>query len=143
MLTRQAPFADPDPLVVMVKVERGEFIPPREVNPPGVDGWGLEAILHEGNEPAFGESICCRYCSAGIAALPTTPEHWLSDQPVSAFIEPLTRRQCAGFAGGRNGCRRHRLALMSVAGLSVHDFRLGQEQVLTKAHSTTWLKSEF
>ena len=60
-------------------------------------------------------------------------EHWLADQPVSAFIEPLStkamrwvRRRKQWVAAAAS------LALMSVAGLSVHDFRLGQEQVLTK-----------
>ena len=70
------------------KVERGDLTPPRKVK-----GWidpALEAICQKAmaTEPAQ------RYRSPRTMA--DDVEHWLADEPVSAWREPIRRRLRAG-----------------------------------------------
>lgn len=83
LLTGQAPFRD-KLSDVLKKVERGEFQSPREINP---------------SVPAALEAICLkamqtrpedRYDSA--ARLAEDVEHWLADEPVSIWREPVSQR---------------------------------------------------
>ncbi len=100
LLTGRAPFADPDLAELLRKVERGDFPPPRQVK-----GWvdpALEAICLKAmaTEPAG------RYRSP--RALADDVEHWLAEEPVSAWREPIRRRL-------RRWGRRHRLLVTGLA----------------------------
>jgi serine/threonine-protein kinase len=104
LLTGRAPFEGDDQLELMLKVEQGEFRPPRELSPK------LDRALN---------AICCkamalnpkdRYDSA--RALSDDLERWLSDQPVEAYPEPILTR-------ANRWMRRHRRLAGSVAALVV------------------------
>ena len=84
LLTGQAPFAAGNVQVVLKRVCRGEFPPPRQIEP---------------SVPAALEAICLRamackpeerYASAKVLA--DEVEHWLGDEPVAAYAEPLWLR---------------------------------------------------
>ncbi len=82
------------------KVERGDFSPPRKLK-----GWidpALEAICLK----AMATDPDDRYRTP--RALADDVEHWLADEPVSAWREPLRRRL------GR-WSRRHRLLVTGLA----------------------------
>jgi serine/threonine-protein kinase len=83
LLTGKAPF---EGYVgeVLRKVEKGEFLKPREFDPT-IDP-GLEAICLK----AMATSPRNRYASC--RALADDVERWTADEPVSAWREPLTRR---------------------------------------------------
>ena len=100
LLTGRAPFNDPDMADLLRKVERGDFPPPRKLK-----GWV---------DPAL-EAICLKAMSIDPAWRYRTPraladdvEHWLADEPVSAWREPWTR-------GLFRGVKRHRTAVVGVA----------------------------
>ena len=100
LLTGQAPFADPDMAELLRKVERGDFPPPRKLK-----GW---------IDPAL-EAICLKAMATDPADRYRTPraladdvEHWLADEPVSAWREPIRRRL-------RRWGRRHRLLVTGLA----------------------------
>ena len=72
------------------KVERGDFLPPRKVKSwidPAVDAICLKAMA---TEPAQ------RYQTP--RALADDIEHWLADEPVSAWREPIPADCDAGAA---------------------------------------------
>jgi tetratricopeptide (TPR) repeat protein/WD40 repeat protein/tRNA A-37 threonylcarbamoyl transferase component Bud32 len=84
LLTGKPPFDEPNMADILRKVQQGDFPPPRSVN-------RLVA-------PAL-EAICCkamalrpedRYPSP--RALADDVEHWLADEPVSAYREPRLAR---------------------------------------------------
>ena len=82
------------------KVERGDFPPPRQLK-----GW---------IDPAL-EAICLKAMATDPAKRYRTPraladdvEHWLADEPVSAWREPIRRRL-------RRWGRRHRLLVTGLA----------------------------
>jgi len=79
VLTNQAPFQGPVVEVVQ-KVERGAWVPPRQVN--GAVPAALDAICRKSMALRSGE----RYGSA--LALAEDVEHWLGDEPVGAYPEP-------------------------------------------------------
>ena len=94
LLTGRAPFNDQDLAELLRKVERGDFPPPRKLK-----GW---------IDPAL-EAICLKAMATEPAERYRTPraladdvEHWLADEPVSAWREPIRRRL-------RRWGRRHRL----------------------------------
>jgi eukaryotic-like serine/threonine-protein kinase len=94
LLTGRAPFNDRDLADLLRKVERGDFSPPRKLK-----GW---------IDPAL-EAICLKAMATDPDERYRTPraladdvEHWLADEPVSAWREPLRRRL-------RRWGRRHRL----------------------------------
>jgi tRNA A-37 threonylcarbamoyl transferase component Bud32 len=94
LLTGQAPFKDADIAELLRKVERGDFSPPRNLK-----GWidpALEAICLK----AMATDPVQRYRTS--RALADDVEHWLADEPLSAWSEPISRRL-------RRWGRRHRL----------------------------------
>src|SRR5262245_104291 len=100
VLTGQAPFTDTDTGEVLQKVQRGEFPKPREVKP---------------SVPAALEAVCLKamalkpqYRYATPQLLADDLEHWLADEPVSAYPEPWTAK------AGR-WLRRHRTLTAGVA----------------------------
>jgi formylglycine-generating enzyme required for sulfatase activity len=84
LLTGQAPFPKGDVGVVLAKVQKGEFAPPRQVEPrvPAA----LEAVCLQ----AMARSAADRYASA--RELAEEVERWLADEPVRARREPLPAR---------------------------------------------------
>jgi serine/threonine-protein kinase len=100
VLTGRAPFADSAIAELLRKVERGDFVPPRNLK-----GWidpALEAICLK----AMATDPARRYCTP--RALADDVEHWLADEPVSAWREPIRRRL-------RRWGRRHRLLVTGLA----------------------------
>ena len=88
LLTGKAPFADTDILELLRKVERGDFPPPRK----------LETWI----DPAL-EAICLKAMATDPAQRYLTPraladdvEHWLADEPVLAWREPIGAACAAG-----------------------------------------------
>jgi serine/threonine-protein kinase len=84
LLTGRAPFTRADKGAVLQKVQRGEFAPPRQV---------------KGNVPPALEAICLKAMALRPAerydsplALADDLEHWLADEPVGAYREPLPAR---------------------------------------------------
>ncbi|HEV3142784.1 MAG TPA: serine/threonine-protein kinase, partial [Gemmataceae bacterium] len=93
LLAGKAPFQEKDFKQFLSQVERGEFPRPREIKPTVPPA--LEAICLKAMAPRPQD----RYGSA--TALSGDLEHWLADEPVSAFPESTLARL------GRWG-RRHR-----------------------------------
>lgn len=84
LLTGKEPFEGPDLGGVLEKVQKGDFVPPRERN-RAVPA-PLDAICRKAMKLAPQD----RYPSC--AALASDVEHWLADEPVSAFAEPASVR---------------------------------------------------
>jgi serine/threonine-protein kinase len=100
LLTGEPPFNEPDLAHLLQKVERGDFLPPRKL-----ESWidpALEAICKK----AMATDPRQRYSTP--RALADDMEHWLADEPVSAWREPFLRRV-------RRFGRRHRLLVASLA----------------------------
>jgi serine/threonine protein kinase len=105
VLTGANPFSDTSVETVLERVRRGEFQRPREVNPSIPRP--LEAICLKAMTMKTGD----RYATP--TALAGDLEHWLADEPVSAYREGIRERV------GR-WVRRHRAAaLATVAALAV------------------------
>jgi serine/threonine-protein kinase len=100
VLTGQAPFTGDDPAEVLRKVQRSDFASPRLVNPSIPKP--LEAICLK----AMALTQKDRYASP--RALAEDIEHWLADEPVSAYREPWPDR-------ARRWSRRHRTLVTSAA----------------------------
>jgi tetratricopeptide (TPR) repeat protein len=84
LLTGRAPCTDADLGVVLRKVQTGEFPLPRQVNrtvPPALEATCLKAMAREPGS---------RYPSP--KALADEIEHWLADEPVTAWREPPSVR---------------------------------------------------
>jgi serine/threonine-protein kinase len=92
LLTGRAPFSG-DPIDVIPRVQRGDFPPPRQID-PSIDP-ALEAVCLKAMAPDPGQ----RYGSP--RALAEDVERWLADEPVSAYRESWAMR------AGR-WARRHR-----------------------------------
>ena len=105
LLTGRVAFDGQSREEVFGKVQRGEFAWPRQVRagvPPALEAVCLEAMALRPED---------RYGSA--LELAADVEHWLADEPVSAWREPWTLR-------GRRWLRRHRAwATASVVGLVI------------------------
>ena len=100
VLTGQAPFTEPDLGALLRRVERGNFPAPR-----AIAAWidpALEAVCLK----AMATDPSSRYGSP--RALADDIEHWLADEPLSAWREPLVRRL-------RRSGRRHRLLVTGLA----------------------------
>jgi eukaryotic-like serine/threonine-protein kinase len=100
LLTGQAPFQGIDVDVVLARAQKGQFPPPRSVNP---------------DVPKALESICQKAMAlrpedryATTRALANDIEHWLADEPVSCYAEPLAMR------AGR-WARKHKPAVATAA----------------------------
>jgi serine/threonine-protein kinase len=84
LLTGGPPFEKQAPAELLPKVQQGAFAPPRQVQ-----GW---------IDPAL-EAICLKAMKTDPAQRYATPraladdlEHWLADEPVGAYAEPVTVR---------------------------------------------------
>ena len=80
LLTGQAPFVEADMGAVLQKVQKGDFLPPRQVN---------------GLVPAALEAVCLKAMALKPQGRYATPrelaeeiERWLGDEPVHAWPEP-------------------------------------------------------
>jgi serine/threonine protein kinase/predicted Zn-dependent protease len=96
LLTGKPPFAETDLGLLLSHVQLGEFPTPRQRNadvPPALEAICLKAMALKPEE---------RYPSA--RALADDIEHWLADEPTTAYREPWTARL------GR-WARRHRTAV--------------------------------
>jgi serine/threonine-protein kinase len=102
LLTGKAPFAGSDKGELLERVQRGHWLPPRQVKPDVPAA--LEAICRK----AMALKPEDRYPSA--LALAAEVEHWLADEPVAAYPEPWLARL------GRWG-RRHRAVVAAAAAL--------------------------
>jgi tetratricopeptide (TPR) repeat protein/tRNA A-37 threonylcarbamoyl transferase component Bud32 len=120
LLTGQAPFPGSDKGEVLRQVQRGDVVPPRQVKP--TTPAALEAVCLQ----AMAQRPEDRYRTA--LELAADIEHWLADEPVAAYREPLAAR------AGR-WVRRHRpLAAGLAAALAV--------AVLLGGAGLLWLQRE-
>ena len=127
LLSGRAPFEYVwcDVTALLDRVRRGEYLPPRQVNPRVPRA--LEAVCLK----AMATRVEDRYGSA--TELAQEIERWLADEPVSAYPEPAPARLA------RWG-RRHKpivagaaaLLITAVAGLSVGIVLIGREQRKTE-----------
>jgi serine/threonine-protein kinase len=99
LVTGKPPF-DGEALDVVPAVQRGEFPPPRQVN-PRLDR-ALEAVCLR----AMAMKQEDRYPSA--RALAEEVERWMADEPVTAYAEPLVRR-------ARRWAKQNRTAFTALA----------------------------
>ena len=84
LLTGKRPQEGDDVGEVLRKVQRGEFVPPRQIDPsidPALEAVCLKAMATKPED---------RYGSA--RALVEDVERWMADEPVSAWREPPSRR---------------------------------------------------
>jgi len=84
LLTGKAPFEGPDVGIILQRVQSGRFPAPRVVKrqvPPGLEAICLKAMALKSQD---------RYSSP--RALADDIEHWLADEPVAAYHEPLWAR---------------------------------------------------
>jgi serine/threonine-protein kinase len=102
LLTGQAPFDAQNLGGVLQRVKRGEFAPPRQVKR------NMSPVLQAVCLKAMALKPEGRYASA--RALADDIEHWLADEPVSAYREPW-RVRCGRWV------RRHQPAVAAVAAL--------------------------
>jgi WD40 repeat protein/tRNA A-37 threonylcarbamoyl transferase component Bud32 len=124
VLTGKPPIQAEDVGAVLNKVERGEFRPPRAVNPEIAPP--LEAICLK----AMALKPADRYSSPRTLA--EDVEHWLADEPVAAHRDSILARLA-------RAARRHKVAtaaiaallLAAIVGLSIGTVLLGREQVQT------------
>ena len=102
LVTGRLAFPDKNVGTTLAKVRRGECLPPRQVNravPPALEAVCLKAMALLPQD---------RYASAEDLAADV--DHWLADEPMTAFREPLTARV-------RRWGRRHRALVSSLAAL--------------------------
>ena len=104
VLTGRAPFSGSDAAEILPKVQRGDFVNPREVNPNIAKP--LEAICAK----AMALKQADRYQTPRLLA--EDIEHWLADEPVSAYRESWPDR-------ARRWSRRHRTLVASAAAVLV------------------------
>jgi serine/threonine-protein kinase len=120
MLTARSPFKDESVGEVLRQVERGDFAPPREVE-PGVDR-ALNAICLK----AMSLEPKNRYATP--RALADDLELWLADQPVSAYPEPLPARVMRWLRRRRQlVATAATLVLFSLVGLILYNRGLSRE----------------
>jgi tetratricopeptide (TPR) repeat protein len=110
LLTGHRPFEDKDTQEMLRRVRKGLFQPPRQVNkqvPAALDAICRKAMAREPKD---------RYPTA--KALADDVEHWLADEPVAAYREPLPAR-------ARRWARRHRPLVAGVAAMLLTALVLG------------------
>jgi serine/threonine protein kinase/tetratricopeptide (TPR) repeat protein len=100
LLTGTAPFDESDKGELLQQVQRGAWRPPRQVKPN--TPLPLDAICRK----AMALKPEDRYATA--LALAGDVEHWLADEPVTAYREPWTVRS-------RRWLRRHRALVTGLA----------------------------
>ncbi|MCI0460669.1 MAG: serine/threonine-protein kinase [Gemmataceae bacterium] len=126
VLTGRAPFEEGEVWDVIQKVQRGQVAWPRQVKP------GTPAALDAICRKAMALQPEDRYPTA--LALAADVEHWLADEPVSAYREPLRDRL-------RRWGRRHRplvvgaaaLLVTAVVALAVSTYLVNEQQRATLA----------
>jgi serine/threonine-protein kinase len=100
LLTGRPPVEDEDVGAVLRAVQKGEFPPPRRLDPaldPALESICLKAMALRAED---------RYATPRLLA--EDVEHWMADEPVAAWHEPWARR-------ARRWQRRHRTAVMAAA----------------------------
>ena len=98
LLTGRPPVEDDDVGAVLRAVQKGDFPPPRRLDPaidPALEAVCLKAMALRAED---------RYPTP--RALAEDIEHWMADEPVAAWREPWARR-------ARRWERRHRTAVMA------------------------------
>jgi serine/threonine-protein kinase len=111
LLTGKPPQEGDDIGEVLRKVQRGEFSPPRQID-PSIDP-ALEAVCNK----AMATEPEDRYGSA--RALVEDVERWMADEPVSAWSEPWTRKLLRWLTLHRTGVTGAAAAVLAgVVGLS-------------------------
>ncbi len=105
VLTGKPPFQQEDDLPGLLrKVERGEFLPPSQINPRvdrALDAICLKAMALDPKD---------RYATARELAVEI--EHWLADEPVSSWREPRRKKL-------ERWVRRHKPLVASAASLVI------------------------
>ncbi len=99
LLTGKPPF-EGDLAAVILRVQKGQFSPPRQLD-PSLDR-ALEAVCLK----AMALKPADRYRSP--KALADDVERWMADEPVTAWREPLARR-------ARRWARQHRTGVTAAA----------------------------
>jgi WD40 repeat protein/tRNA A-37 threonylcarbamoyl transferase component Bud32 len=125
LLTGKPPINETDVREALRRVQRGEFPPPREVNPRVPRALEAIALLAMALKPED------RYASP--RALADDLERWLGDEPLAVYREPLATRLV------RWG-RRHRtlatglgaLLVTAVVALAISTALIGREQAATE-----------
>jgi serine/threonine-protein kinase len=129
LLTGKAPVDDPDLGTLLRRVQRGDFAPPR---------------LVDRKVPAALEAVCLKAMALAPADRYRSPrdladdiEHWLADEPVSAWREPWTVR-------ARRWLGRHRTLVTGTAAAVLMAIVLltGATVLLTKANQRERLAKE-
>ncbi len=111
LLTGKPPYEGDDVGEILRKVQRGEFAPPRQLD-PSIDK-ALEAICTK----AMALKPEDRYSSC--RALAEDLERWMADEPVSAWAEPWTRKMLRWLTRHRTGVTGAAAALLAgMVGLS-------------------------
>ena len=111
LLTGKPPYEGDDIGELLRKVQRGEFAPPRRLD-PSIDK-ALEAICKK----AMALKPEDRYSSCRVLA--EDIERWMADEPVSAWAEPWTRKTLRWLTRHRTGVTAAAAALLAgVVGLS-------------------------
>ena len=111
LLTGKPPFEGDDIGEVLRKVQRGEFAPPRQLD-PSIDK-ALEAVCLK----AMATKPEDRYASC--RALADDVERWMADEPVTAWAEPWTRKLLRWLTRHRTGVTGAAAAVLAgVVGLS-------------------------
>ena len=104
LLTGKRPFDGNDDVEVLARARGCRFTPPIEMKP------GTPPALNAICLKAMAQNPADRYATA--LDLAADVEHWLADEPVVAFAEPVSVRL------GRWG-RRHRTALVAAAAILI------------------------
>jgi serine/threonine protein kinase len=125
VLTGRPPFADAYVAEVLKKVERGDFPPPRQVHPAVPPP--LEAVCRKAMALRPGD----RYGTP--LDLAAELEHWLADEPVRAYGDPVLTR-AARWARKRRALVSSAAALLitAVCGLAVGLAAVEREREKTK-----------
>ena len=111
LLTGKPPFEGDDIGEVLRKVQRGDFVPPRQLD-PSIDK-ALEAVCLK----AMALKPEDRYSSC--RALAEDVERWMADEPVSAWAEPWTRKLLRWLTRHRTGVTGAAAAVLAgVVGLT-------------------------
>jgi tetratricopeptide (TPR) repeat protein/serine/threonine protein kinase len=125
LLTGKAPFAASDVGAVLEKVEKGDLVAPRQVNrkmPAALEAICVKAMALRPED---------RYASA--LDLAGDVEHWLADEPISCYREPL--RQRAG-----RWARRHKALVAATAAAVMVAVVLGGATAWWLYHQRTALR---
>src|SRR5262249_30163630 len=110
-LTGKPPFEGEDVGEILRKVQRGDFVPPRQLEP------SLDAALEAVCLKAMANQPGDRYPSC--RALAEDVERWMADEPVSAWAAPWTRTLLRWLTRHRTGVTGAAAAVLAgVVGLT-------------------------